>query len=76
MQLCKGKTEAAVISSGGSDGAISTLERWHRQLRQDGKVWIPCTGSTVGYQGLSVMSSEKSHETENKEDELGVKCAP
>lgn len=56
-------------------GAISTLECWHRQLRQDGKVWFPCTESTVGYEEVLVMSSEKSNETEDKEDELGVKCA-
>lgn len=34
-------------------GAISSLECWHRQLRQDGKVWFPCTGST--HEGISVM---------------------
>lgn len=76
MQLCKEKTEAAVISSGGSAGGHLHPGMLAQAAGGRGKVGFPCTGSQVGCEGSSVMSSEKGHETENKEDELGVRCAP
>ena len=46
--------------------AVSTQKCWYRQLEQDGKSGFLEPESTVGYKGVSVMSSEKSCETEEK----------
>lgn len=71
MQLCKGKTKAAVTSSGGSDGG-------HLQpgmLAQAAEARWESVVSLHRKHTQRDFSHEKSHETENKEDKLGVKCA-